>query len=68
MKRKYILAVLVAIVLFLLYSRRVSGLTPACPSGQYYNPTAGQCLQGSISMSSSTATNTSVSTNRKKKQ
>ena len=46
MKIKYVLAILVAIVLFLLYSRRVSGLT-ACPSGQYFSTTAGICLQGS---------------------
>jgi hypothetical protein len=58
MKSKYILAVLVAIVLFLLYSRRVSGL-PTCPTGQYYNTSAGKCLDGSpTQMSSSTAVTT----------
>lgn len=46
MKRKYVLAILVAVVLFLLYSRRVSGLT-TCPTGQYFNTTAGMCLAGS---------------------
>ena len=46
MKKNYILAILVAIVLFLLYSRRVSGLA-TCPTGQYFSTTAGMCLAGS---------------------
>jgi len=58
MKRKYVLAILVAVVLFLLYSRRVSGLD-ACPTGQYFSRTAGKCLDGSpTQMSSSTAVTT----------
>ena len=61
MKRKYVLAILVAVVLFLLYSRRVSGLT-ACPTGQYFNTTAGICLQGS------STTKVAVATTQKKRR
>ena len=61
MKRKYIIAVLVAVVLFLLYSRRVSGLT-SCPTGQYFSMTAGMCLQGS------STTNVAVTTTQKKRR
>lgn len=50
MKRKYVLAILVAIVLFLLYSRRVSGV-PSCPMDQYYSIPHGMCLQGSTTAS-----------------
>jgi len=61
MKRKYIIAALVALVLFLLYSRRVSGLT-ACPTGQYFSRTAGICLQGS-----STTTMAATTTQKKRR-
>jgi hypothetical protein len=53
MKRKYVLAILVAIVLFLLYSRRVSGLT-ACPTG--------------ICLESSSTTKVAVATTQKKRR
>lgn len=61
MKRKYVLAILVAIVLFLLYSRRVSGV-PSCPMDQYYSIPHGICLQGS-----STTTSTASVTKKQRR-
>ena len=58
MKRKYVLAILVAIVLFLLYSRRVSGL------GSCASPTEAPNAAGVCQTISST-TNVAVTTNRK---
>ena len=70
MKKNYILAILVAIVLFLLYSRRVSGLdASSCTPTQHWSTLTASCLDGAaVTMTNTTATNTSVSTNRKKKQ
>ena len=67
MKRKYVLVVLVAIVLFLLYSRRVSGLdASSCTPTQHWSTLTASCLDGAaVTMTNTTATNTSVSTNRK---
>lgn len=61
MNKKYIIAVLVVIVLFLLYSRRVSGMA-TCPTGQYFSTTAGICLQGS------STTNVAVKTKTTRKR
>ena len=61
MKRKCVLAILVAIVLFLLYSRRVSGLT-ACAPGTYMSGLTGTCLQGS------STTKVAVATTQKKRR
>ena len=61
MKRKYILAVLVAVVLFLLYSRRVSGLG-SCASPTERPNAAGVC------QSISSTTNVAVTTTQKKKR
>jgi hypothetical protein len=59
MKRKYIIAALVAIVLFLLYSRRVSGLG-SCASPSEAPNAAGVCqsIPGSIATTSTTAVTT----------
>lgn len=55
MKRKYIIAVLVAVVLFLLYSRRVSGLG-SCASPTQAPNAAGICENISTATSVSTTT------------
>jgi hypothetical protein len=60
MKIKYVLAILLAIVLFLLYSRRVSGLT-ACAPGTYLSGLTGTCLASS----STTKTEVKTKTTRK---
>jgi hypothetical protein len=61
MKRKYVLAILVAVVLFLLYSRRVSGLdASSCTPNQHWSTLTGSCLEGAPTTNVAVTTKTTA--------